>query len=112
MGMTITFRAAGKLRRMTTRRIRRSGQVAVLLVLPTALMMSGCGSNSSDNDSGSGSSATAGSTATNAKVCQDLKDVKTSVSQLKDIPLSKDGLSTLSTKLDQISTQAHQLAKD
>src|SRR3954453_16499201 len=97
---------------MTTRRIRRTGQVAVLLLLPSALMLSGCGSDSSGDNSGSGSSAAASSTGADAKVCQDVKDLRTSISALKDVPLNKDGLSALSSQLDQISTQAHQLATD
>jgi hypothetical protein len=97
---------------MDARRIPWSGRVAIAVMLPSVLVLSSCGSDSSDDNAGSGTSPAATSTGSDAKACQDVQDLRTSISQLKDVPLNKDGLSTLSTKLDQIRTQVHQLATD
>jgi hypothetical protein len=104
---------------MDGRRIPWHGRIALLAVLPAVITLTSCGSGSSNNNSASnsasgsaGSSAAASATGADAKVCQDVSTLRTSITDLKNIPLNKDGLSTLSTKLDQINTQVHQLATD
>lgn len=115
--MTIARGFNGRLRRMDSRRIPWPGRLAfipVALASLAAFTLTGCGSNSSDNNSSANSptaSATASAGNTDA-ICKDVDAVKSSVSNLRNIPLNKDAVSTLSEQAHQISGQLDQLKTD
>jgi hypothetical protein len=110
--MTIHYWPKGNVRRMNTRRILWHRRTAVLVILPSMLALASCGSNSSSDKPDAGSTASTTAAGSDAKTCRDVKNLRSSITQLKDVPLTKDGLSSLSTKLDSIQSQAQQLAKD
>lgn len=104
---------------MESRRIPRPGRLAaipVAIISVFILTLTGCGSKSSDNNSPASSptasptsTATAGNTAT---LCRDVDALRSSITDLRNVPLNADALSTLSTKTDLISSRLAQLRAD
>jgi hypothetical protein len=123
--MTPARRRSGTLHLMQSRRIQCPGRLAVIpvaVVSLAAVVLTGCGSNSSNNTPATNSPtapatavrttsapASAGDT---AALCRDADALRASVSDLRNVPLNADALSTLASKADAISSKLDQLAAD
>jgi hypothetical protein len=122
--MTIVWENDGRLPDMPgmeSRRIPWLGRLAVIpvtLVSLAAITLAGCGSDSSDNNSPASSptaTATAtgtGTAANSAAVCRDVNALEASISDLRDVKLNSNTVTTVRRMADQIRAQLDQLKTD
>ena len=96
----------------------RLAGIPVILVSIAAITLSGCGSSSSNNTSGTSSptssaapSGTASAGDTKA-ICTDVDALKASVTDLRNVKLNSDTVTTVRRMADQISAQVDQLQTD
>jgi hypothetical protein len=119
--MTIVQAGKGRLQNMEPRQIPWSGRLAVIPLIAASLAvitLSGCGSNSSDNSPGASSptsTATSAGTASpgdTGTICKDVDALKTSVTDLRNVKLNSNTVTTVRRMADQISAQVDQLKTD